>query len=121
MLSVSVRVALASPAISSLHAVGRADGIATPVALTQPSRRIGRFPPGQEERPLSAVYDISETFVVRHAELNPIAATLEGVKGHDAEMTDFSPDAETERAEHARAGLRALAAATPENDADRVA
>ena len=70
---------------------------------------------------MSAVYDISEAYVVRHAQLNPLAATAEGVKGHDAEMTDFSPDAEAERAEHARAGLRALAAAPTESEADRVA
>ena len=50
------------------------------------------------------------------------AATGEGITGHDHEMTDYSPDGVDERAEHDRATLRALAAATDVmTDADRVA
>ena len=39
-----------------------------------------------------AVADIAEHYVERHARLDPVAATLEGIADHDTEMTDYSPD-----------------------------
>ena len=69
----------------------------------------------------SEIYRLSDAFVERHAQLDPIAATAEGITGHDGEMTDYSPDAHEERAEHERATLRALAAAPVESEADRLA
>jgi len=69
----------------------------------------------------SEIYRLSDAYVTRHAQLDPIAATVEGIGGHDGEMTDFSPDAHEERAEHDRATLRALSATPPESEADRLA
>jgi uncharacterized protein (DUF885 family) len=69
----------------------------------------------------SDVYEVADAYVERFAALDPLSATAEGITGHDHEMTDFSPDAVDERAEHDRATLRALAAATSVTDADRVA
>jgi uncharacterized protein (DUF885 family) len=70
---------------------------------------------------MSEIYDLSDRFVERFAALDPVSATLEGLTGHDHEMTDFSPDGYEERNEHNRATLRALASATPEDERDRIA
>jgi uncharacterized protein (DUF885 family) len=71
----------------------------------------------------SPVYELADGYVARFAALDPLAATGEGITGHDHEMTDYSPDGAAERAEHDRATLRALAAIDPASmtDADRVA
>ena len=75
--------------------------------------------PSREHR--SEVYEIADEFVERFAALHPLAATGEGITGHDHEMTDFSPDGIDERAEHNRAALRTLRAAPVTDDADRIA
>lgn len=43
-----------------------------------------------------------------------------GIVGHDREITDYSPDGVAARADAARAALRELAGATPEDDVDTV-
>jgi uncharacterized protein (DUF885 family) len=70
---------------------------------------------------MSEIYDLSDRFVDRFAALDPVSATLEGLAGHDHEMTDFSPAGYEERDEHNRAALRALTAVAPERDRDRIA
>src|SRR5918995_205163 len=70
---------------------------------------------------MSEIYDLSDGFVDRFAALDPVSATLEGLAGHDHEMTDFSPDGFEERNEHDRATLRTLTSAAPEGDKDRIA
>jgi uncharacterized protein (DUF885 family) len=72
-------------------------------------------------RRMSEIYDLSDRYVDRFAALDPVAATLEGLAGHDDEMTDFSPEGFEERNEHDRATLRALTAAPREGERDRVA
>ena len=72
-------------------------------------------------RRMSEIYDLSDQYVDRFAALDPVVATLEGLAGHDDEMTDFSPDGFEERNEHDRATLRALTAAPPAGERDRVA
>ncbi len=69
----------------------------------------------------SDVYELADAYVERFAALDPLAATGEGITGHDHEMTDYSPDAIDERAEHNRATLRALTTLKVDSDADRVA
>ena len=69
----------------------------------------------------SPVYELAEHYVERFAALDPLAATGEGIAGHDHEMTDYSPDGAAERAELDRATLRALDAAEVRTDADRIA
>ena len=54
----------------------------------------------------SPVFEIADDYVERFAALHPLAATEEGITGHDHEMTDYSPDGVEERAEHTRATLR---------------
>ncbi|MGZ4691035.1 MAG: DUF885 domain-containing protein [Acidimicrobiia bacterium] len=68
-----------------------------------------------------AVDELAEHYVVRHASLDPVSATMEGIAGHDTEMTDYSPDAAEERAELDRSTLHALAAATPVDERERIA
>jgi uncharacterized protein (DUF885 family) len=70
---------------------------------------------------MSEIYDLSDRFVDRFAALDPVSATLEGLAGHDHEMTDFSPDGYEERNQHNLATLQALTNAAPEGDRDRVA
>src|SRR5262245_17750632 len=69
----------------------------------------------------SSVYELADEYVERFAALDPLAASGEGITGHDHEMTDYSPDAIAERAEHDRAALRALDATAAIGDADRLA
>jgi uncharacterized protein (DUF885 family) len=70
---------------------------------------------------VSEIYDLSDRYVERFAALDPVASTLEGLTGHDHEMTDYSPDGYAERDEHNRATLRALAGAPVATDRDRIA
>lgn len=57
----------------------------------------------------STVYELADAYVRRYAELDPVAATLRGIPGHDAEMTDFSPDGIEARVAHDRSTLATLA------------
>jgi uncharacterized protein (DUF885 family) len=70
---------------------------------------------------MSEIYDLSDRYVDRFAALDPVSATLEGLSGHDDEMTDFSPDGFEERNEHDRATLRALADAPRDGERDQIA
>ena len=40
---------------------------------------------------MTAIYDIASDYVDAVAALDPIAATMMGVPGHDAEVSDYSP------------------------------
>jgi len=64
---------------------------------------------------------LSDRFVTRAAALDPIAATFEGIPGHDAELTDYSPDGIEARTRLARTTLRELAGERPDDDAERIA
>jgi uncharacterized protein (DUF885 family) len=67
------------------------------------------------------VATLADHFVQRAAVLDPIAATFEGIPGHDAELTDYSPDGAAERLEHCRTTLRELATTVPGDEPERVA
>src|SRR4051812_21098969 len=69
----------------------------------------------------SAITALSDTYVEQYARLDPVGATFAGINGFDDRMTDFSPDAAAERADHARSTLRALDGLEPTGDRDRVA
>jgi uncharacterized protein (DUF885 family) len=64
---------------------------------------------------------LSDRFVTRAAALDPIAATFEGIHGHDGELTDYSPAGIEERLQHAHATLRELATESAADDAERIA
>jgi len=68
----------------------------------------------------TAVDAIADDFLAKYVALDPIAATAIGVKGHDHEMTDYSPAGHQARTELGREALRALEAAAPADDTDRV-
>jgi uncharacterized protein (DUF885 family) len=67
------------------------------------------------------INEISEGYVDRFAALDPVAATFEGMPGHDTELTDYSPDGTSERLLHAKSVRRALEAAAAAVEPDRVA
>ena len=78
---------------------------------------------GPSGTPGRTIDEISDDYVERTAALDPVAATFDGVAGHDSELTDYSPDGEQARAELARAFLRELDALSEAADAsapDRV-
>ncbi len=70
---------------------------------------------------MSAVYDLAEAYVERFAALDPLAATMAGIPGHESETSDYSPDGIAARAEHDRATLAALATLPREGERDRIA
>jgi uncharacterized protein (DUF885 family) len=53
--------------------------------------------------------------------LDPIIATSRGVTGHDAEMTDYSPDGQAARTALDRTTLRDLSGLRPDTGRDRIA
>ena len=53
--------------------------------------------------------------------LDPIIATSRGVTGHDAEMTDYSPDGQAARTALDRTTLRDLSGLRPATGPDRIA
>jgi uncharacterized protein (DUF885 family) len=67
------------------------------------------------------VSELSDAYVRRSCELDPIKATALGVPGHDDRLTDYSPDGVEERAALDRDTLVALASADRSRDPDRVA
>lgn len=72
-------------------------------------------------RPAGRSDQIADRYVDAYAALDPCVATYVGVPGHDAEMTDYSPDGFAARADLARATLRELAAVPETPDDARVA
>lgn len=75
-------------------------------------------------RAQTAVDAVAERYLQTYAQLDPCAATELGIKGpddkFDAEITDYSPDGVTARAEAARATLRELTEVSPVDDVDVV-
>jgi uncharacterized protein (DUF885 family) len=69
----------------------------------------------------TSVFQIADEYVERFAALDPVEATDYGITGHEAEMTDYSPEGIEARAESDRAALTALDAAAPRDERDRIA
>ena len=67
-----------------------------------------------------AVDAISEAYISQYGRLDPIGATFAGITGYDEFLTDHSPEAAAERADHDRATLRALDALTLDTDRARI-
>ena len=67
--------------------------------------------------PIDAVAD---AHLATMATIDPVAATMGGVTGHDHELTDYSPDGWQERADASRATLDALDRLDPVDDVDRI-
>jgi len=71
-------------------------------------------------RPATAVDAVAERYLAASAALDPCAATESGIAGYDDQITDYSPDGVTARAEAAGAALRELDDAEPIDDVDVV-
>src|SRR5205809_7410206 len=71
--------------------------------------------------PVSPVYELADRYVDRSAVPDPILATSRGVVGHDAEMTDYSPEAQATRAALDRETLAELPQLRPLPAPDRIA
>jgi len=69
----------------------------------------------------TAIADLADRYVERAGALDPVAATFEGLPGHDDELTDYSPDGVAERLEHERHTLAELTRTPVADEADRVA
>jgi uncharacterized protein (DUF885 family) len=69
----------------------------------------------------SPVYEIADRFIDELAALDPISATLMGVKGHDDRLTDLSPAGHAAQDELTTRTLQALAAAPSESPRDETA
>ena len=63
--------------------------------------------------------DIADDYVTRSARLDPVAAAMYGIPGHEGELTDYSPVGAERRAELDRDTLAALAGIPVESDRDR--
>ncbi|MGQ0824967.1 MAG: DUF885 domain-containing protein [Actinomycetota bacterium] len=69
----------------------------------------------------TSVFAIADRYVDEVAALDPIAATIAGIPGHDHELTDYSSAGAAGRADLARRTLAALKAAPRASDGDRIA
>jgi uncharacterized protein (DUF885 family) len=67
------------------------------------------------------VDELADRYVTSWAALDPLGATATGVSGHDAEMTDFSPDGFAARQEHLHQTLATLVGLEPVDDREAVA
>ncbi|MFM9132151.1 MAG: DUF885 family protein, partial [Actinomycetota bacterium] len=67
------------------------------------------------------VFDLSDRYIDRVAELSPCSATYLGIAGYDHLMTDFSPDGHGARHDLDVSTLAELDRIVPENDDDRLA
>lgn len=67
------------------------------------------------------IYELSDAYVERLAQLDPVGATSRGVVGYDDKMTDYSPEGIASRTELDRTTLGQLGQLNPENDRDRIA
>src|SRR5438067_13315964 len=70
---------------------------------------------------MPAIYDLADRYVERLAQLDPLSATMRGIQGYDAQMTDLSPAGVEARAELGRATLATLATLAPVTDRERTA
>src|SRR5690606_31622343 len=66
----------------------------------------------------TALDAIAEQYVVRLAELDPVAATSLGIPGHDDELPDLSPDGQLARAEAAMEAVARVAATDAVDEVD---
>ena len=70
---------------------------------------------------MTRIFEIADRYVDAFAALDPNAATASGITGHEAEMTDYSPDGATALAALDRRTTAELAAAPIAGERDRIA
>jgi uncharacterized protein (DUF885 family) len=74
---------------------------------------------GGSVRGMATVHSISDRYVDEFVALDPIAATFQGIVGHDDRLTDYSPEGHRARAELTSRALREMAAAEPGDESER--
>ncbi|MEA3183827.1 MAG: hypothetical protein QOJ74_304, partial [Ilumatobacteraceae bacterium] len=57
---------------------------------------------------MSDIFELSDRYIVDTAELDPMLATFWGMPGHDAELTDYSPEGWARRLELQRRIIRSI-------------
>jgi uncharacterized protein (DUF885 family) len=82
------------------------------------SSRLARMPP--EERTPTEVDRVAEAWVDALVELDPVTATYIGRIDQGHRLPDYSPEGHAARTDAVRAALRALRAAAPADDVDRI-
>ena len=70
---------------------------------------------------MSRIFEIADRYVDEFAALEPNAATASGIVGHEAEMTDYSPDGSAAVAALDRRTVAELAAAAADGERERIA
>ncbi|WP_189772177.1 DUF885 domain-containing protein [Streptomyces tauricus] len=68
-----------------------------------------------------SVHSLCDDYVTRHADLDPVAATVRGIPGQESRLTDYSPEGHRARHELNTSTLRAVAAARPRDAAEATA
>jgi uncharacterized protein (DUF885 family) len=71
--------------------------------------------------PRRGVNEVCDRFVAEYAALDPVLATHLGIFGHDAELTDYSPDGWAQRIELFRTALSEVRAAEPVDASEHLA
>src|SRR5689334_11988476 len=69
----------------------------------------------------TSTYELCDAYIERASELDPVMATSRGLVGHDARMTDYSPEGVDARTDLDRATLSQLDGLHPTSDRDRIA
>jgi len=78
-------------------------------------------PPVSVAHMTSPIYELCDAYAAQLAALDPVTATFRGIVGHDAEMTDYSPEGIGLRSELDRTTLTQLRELSAESDRDRIA
>ena len=69
---------------------------------------------------MSRVIELTDRHIDRAAALDPVAATFEGIGGHEDQLTDYSPSAQAERSALRRTTLAELDAAPMDTRRDQL-
>ena len=69
----------------------------------------------------SPIFEFADRFVTERGSLDPCLAAEEGIAGYDDQLTDYSPEGNQARVDHARGSLALLADLPVTNDDDRLA
>ncbi|HEY0521612.1 MAG TPA: DUF885 domain-containing protein [Ilumatobacteraceae bacterium] len=74
-----------------------------------------------DDRATRAIFELSDSYILECAALDPILASFWGIPGFDHQLTDYSPQGWEARRDLQRSTLTALATIAPRDRADRVA
>src|SRR5882757_5649046 len=67
------------------------------------------------------IFELSDSYIVQSAALDPVLASFWGIPGHDDEMTDYSPEGWAARLELQRGTIRSLGQLHAQDTGSRIA